>query len=256
MKRIFFLLLLIAQVGLSQSLVATIPLTVDKFIGFDSYKNLYTTEGMVLYKTGPLGKFEFTDFTLGNITSVDIINPLNVVLYYQQSNTVVLLDNRLTEIERINFNTLPPFINSSKVSNAGGNRLWVFDQDLQQLSLLNYRNNTTSELSQPISETIIQQTSNFNYCYLLTDKNIIGFTLFGGILYNIPFLNAEKIIQFNEELIILKNNELYKIAENTKEINPYFNPEITIKDLQLTRDFLYIYDGKNLHTFSINQPKK
>lgn len=241
---------------MGQQPIATTALEADHFVGFDAYDNMYTTKDMVVYKKGPTGFFQYTDFQLGPITSVDIINPLNVIVYYDQTNTAVLLDNRLNEIERRNFDITPPFINTLAITNAGGNRLWVFNQDNQQLELVNYRLNTKKVLSQPISETFIQQTSNFNYCYILTDKAITAYNLFGGILYRIEFTNGEKIVQYNESILVLSDNQLFKINAETKSLEPYFSPEITIKDLQLRQDFLYLYNGKNLHTFAVNQPKK
>jgi hypothetical protein len=126
MKHLLILVFLIYNNGFSQELVDSFPLEADHFIGYDSYKNLFYTAGMVVHKTGPTGVFQFTDFQLGPISTVDIINPLNIVVYYGQTNTAILLDNRLNQIERINFNTIAPFINTSAATNAGSNKLWVF----------------------------------------------------------------------------------------------------------------------------------
>jgi hypothetical protein len=83
-----------------------------------------------------------------------------------------------------------------------------------------------------------------------------GYNPFGGKLFSIPFKAADGLYQKNETLILLRDNTLFKISENSSEILPYFTPKISIQDLQLTQDFLYIYDGKKLHTFAIKQPKK
>lgn len=267
MKCVLFLFLFIAQCSLSQTLVETTPLTANTFVGFDSFNNLYSINGMVLYKEGPLGTFEFTDFQLGNITSVDIINPLNIVVFYKDSNVVLLLDNRLNQIEYINFNTTQEFINVGAASNAGGNKLWIFDTDLQQLETYNYRTQQKIIISQPIAEKFINIASNFNYCYVLTNIGVQSFTLFGGIAETINFEDAVDIEQNNDALLLVRENVLFQLSESkirknknaSKEelhIETIKTPEISIQDLQLTRDFLYIYDGKNLHTFTINQPKK
>src|SRR5690606_40664419 len=87
----------------------------------------------VINKQGPDGNFLFNDLQLGRITSVDIINPLKVVVFFQDTNTVVLLDNKLSEIQRINFNNLPQFLNVSTDTNAGNNSLCLFNVDTQQL---------------------------------------------------------------------------------------------------------------------------
>ena len=37
------------------------------------------------------------------IKKVDLINPLKVTLFYEEFNTVVLLDNQMNEIQKIDF---------------------------------------------------------------------------------------------------------------------------------------------------------
>ena len=46
-----------------------------------------------------------------------------------------------------------------------------------------------------------------------------------------------------------------KKKEGSKEILKLEMPEIIVKDLQLSDDFLYIYDGAILHTYSLTIPK-
>ena len=263
MKQFFFLFLLICQFGIAQSLapISKAPLFADRFIGLDNYKNTYFIKDRVLHKKGPDGNFLFNDLQLGRITSVDIINPLKVVVFFQDTNTVVLLDNKLSEIERINFNNLPQFFNISTATNAGNNSLWLFNVDTQQLELYNYGSKLQTLVSQPFPGKLISQASNFNYCFTLMENNLRAFNIYGSILNETDSEGYEKIIQQNENLIALKENSLYYIPDFAKrneaisrETVKLSFPEITIKDLQLTNDFLYIYDGENLHTFKLTLP--
>jgi hypothetical protein len=248
----------LAHISVAQTLTHSSQKTLDaeQFIGIDSFNNTYTINGMDVLKNGPLGSYRYTDFQLGNINSVDIINPMNVVVFYGDTNTVVLLDNRLNAIERVNFNSVLEFANITAARNAGGNKVWVFNADSQQLELYNYRTATKRIISLPISEIVTHQTSNFNYYYILTPTSIKVYTIFGGIVKTIPFENGEKLIQHRDTVIILKENSLYKISENKEEVVALKTPEISIQDLQLSQDFLYIYDRKNVHAFTLSKPKK
>jgi hypothetical protein len=258
MKRITFILLLCLQYAVSQSYVKTnqSPLSVSQFIGYDSYNSLYTITDMVLNKKNTSGVFRFTDFQLGNITSVDIINPFNVVVFYADTNTALLLDNKLSLIKRINFNLLANIANISSVSNAGGNKLWLFNADSQQLELYNYRNNTKNIISLPITEILTDQTSDFNYNYILTPTSIMVYTVFGGIVKNIPFLGGEKIISQKGRVLVVRDNMMYEIIEDSLKLLSIKTTQISIQDLQVFEDFLYIYDRKNVHSFVVPQLKK
>lgn len=265
MKLLFFLFIFICQFGVAQNLsaVAKTPLVADHFVGMDNYKNTYFIKNRVLHKQGPEGNFIFNDLQLGRIASVDIINPLKVIVFFQDTNTVVLLDNKLSEIERINFNDLPQFRNISSATNAGNNTLWIFNVDTQQLELFDYRAKMVRVATQPFRGKILSQASNFNYCFLLTEQKLRAFNSYGSLLNETASNSYEKIVQQNENLVALKDQSIYYLPDFVLHNDTFSHetiklpmPEITIKDLQLTNDFLYIYDGENLHTFIITIPKK
>jgi hypothetical protein len=265
MKSLIIFFLLFCQLGIAQSIVLEhkVLFVADRFIGLDNYKNSYFIKDRVINKQGPDGSFRFNDLQLGRITSVDIINPLKIVAFFQDTNTVVLLDNKLNEIERINFNNLPQFLNVSTATNAGSNSLWLFNVDTQQLELYNYGSKVQTVVSQPFAGRLISQASNFNYCFTLTEKKLRAFNRYGSILNEMPSEGYEKIIQQNENLIALKENTLYYLPDFAKRNDAILReakklevPEMQIKDLQLINDFLYIYDGKYLHTFKLTIPLK
>jgi len=237
------------------SLVETTPLDADTFVGIDSYNDTFYIKDQVLYKKSSTNVFNFKDFQLGEIYSVDIVNPMNIAVYYQDFNTVVLLDNKLSEIERINFNNISEFINSSQSKVAANNSLWVFNMDSQQLELYNYRSKSKILVSQPINGEVLSIASNFNYCFVLTAAKIRAYNIYGSLLAELNNEGFQKIVQLSQNIIALKDDQLYYINKETREITKIKTPEINIKDLQLTQDFLYIYNGNQISTFKLTLPK-
>ena len=157
MKKVFILILLPFFVWSQElSFVEKTDLEADTFIGIDSYNDMFYIKDQVLYKKTAVSLFNFKDFQLGTIQSVDIINPMTIAVYYSDFNTVVLLDNKLTEIERINFNDLTDFINTSNATLAANNSLWIFNIDQQQLELYNYRSQNKVLVSLPIQGGLYQ----------------------------------------------------------------------------------------------------
>jgi hypothetical protein len=261
MKSILLLFLFVAFQEFE--FVSSTEFNATTLVGVDTYKNVYSIKDMVLYKKGPDGSFTFNDFQLGNLSSADIINPLKIVLFYEDTNTVLLLDNKLNLIERIQFNNLPEFINISNATNAGNSTLWIFNVDSQQLELYNYITNLKTVLSQPFAGKLISQASNFNYCYILTENKLRKFNRYGSLISEFPMVGYEKIIHSHKNTIALKENRLFLLVNDPlNRENQIITPiniaisENKIKDLYLTEDFLYIYDGKNLHTFSYKSSKQ
>lgn len=261
MKSIAYLLFLFVSISFSQEAVFTskTPLDADKFIGKDAYNNTYYSKDMVLHKDGPDGNFVFNDFQLGPIHSVDFINPLKIIVFYRDVNTVVFLDNKLTEINRVNFSMTPDFITLAGATNAADNRLWLFNSDSQQLEIYNYKSHTKLLNSQPFSGSLLAQESTFNYCLVLTEATFQIFNIYGSLLYESSNNSISKLTLFGKKIIALVENKLEIIEDIT--VSPTFvplalkSPEISIKELQLSQDFLYIYDGEFLHTFTLTQPK-
>lgn len=253
----FLFILLLPFLGFSQELsfVEKTDLDANMFVGFDSFSDLFYVKDQVLYKKTKNDLYNFKDFQLGEIYSVDIVNPMNIAVYYRDFNTVVLLDNRLNEIERVDFNTISEFTNTSQVSVAANNSLWLFNIDLQQLEMYNYRSKNKVVVSLPINGKVLSMASNFNFCFVLTEEKIRAYNIYGSLLVEIKNEGFQKIIQLNENLIALKDNQLYYIDKKTREITKLNSPEITIKDLQLTQDYLYIYDENQVQKFTLTLPK-
>lgn len=253
MQKLLYILLLIALPLTGQQLapVSSQPLEADTFVGIDTYKNTYFIRDFELYKEGPLGNYVFKDFQLGPIASVDIINPLNVVVFYQEVNTVVFLDNRLNEIERINFNVIPEFINVGMATNAGNNRLWLFNIDTQQLELYNYRNQRQTIVSQPFKGQLLAQASNFNYCYVLTESALYAFNIYGSALWKEAADGVTQVVQHNNSILLEQNNELYYYVEKDQDPVKIPTPDLSIKNLQLTQESLHIFDGQQVHSFKL-----
>jgi len=250
------LLLIFPILAWSQELsfVSKTQLNADTFIGIDSYNDTFYIKEQVLYKKTENNLFNFKEFQLGNIQSVDIVNPMNILVYYADFNTVVLLDNKLTEIERINFNNFSEFINTSTATLAANTSLWIFNIDSQQLESYNYRSKNKVLVSQPINGEVLSQASNYNFCFVLTKEKMRAYNIYGSLIAEINNDGFQRIVQLNENLVALKDNELYYIDKETQEITKIKSPEINIKDLQLTQDFLYIYDGNQVHTFTLTPP--
>jgi len=257
MYRIAFLLLFYC-LGLhaqTYQFTDSLQLDADRFIGYDGYGHLYTINQGALHKSGDLGEFVFQEFQLGPIESVDLINPLNLVVYFREVNTVVFLDNRLNEIERINFNT-EGLANTAAVTNAGNNRLWVFDIDNQQLQLYDYRSKRSTLFSQPFQGIPIAMASDFNDCYVLTENKLRQINIYGSLLSEVATNNITRLSRNGNSVLCQQESKLLEWRENQWVILEIDLGKIAVTELQLTQDLLYIYNGITLYSYSKKQPKQ
>ena len=256
MKQILFLLLVLPLLVLSQEAVETqfiksSALQVDQLISIDNFGAVYYIENNTLYKEFGEQKLNYSNFQLHSITHVNTFNPLKLSLFYKQFNTIIILDNRLAEIFKIDFNTIQPYKNVSLISAGFDNTLWIFNQDLNQLELFDYKTGKSRFSTVPVASKALDMTSNYNYCWLLTEKYIYQYNYFGGLLSKIPNDGFIKLTQYNGELLLQKENTLFLLKENEDTPKALKLPDLLIKQFFVTNETLYLYDSQKVHEFKL-----
>jgi hypothetical protein len=112
--------------------------TVAKIASVDNFGNLFlvTPQNEVL-KFNAKGKFlwNYTNKTFGEISQLDVTDPLRVILYYAAFQQIVVLNNNLSEISKYSFNQNPEQ-QVTLISSANNNGFWVYDQINRELKKL------------------------------------------------------------------------------------------------------------------------
>ncbi|PIA81755.1 hypothetical protein BFR04_13585 [Gaetbulibacter sp. 4G1] len=261
MRSITFLLFFISiaafpQKAIKTSFVKTIEIkaeaiiSVEKFNGSEVIK--YVDNKTLFKKIKNSVLYNYSNVQLGEITSVDAFSPLKIKLFFKNFNTVIVLDNRLAETDKIDFNAIKPYKNVSHVSTGFGNKLWVFNQDLQQLELYNYKANKVSAKSLPIQSNIIDLKSSYNSCWLLTENYLYKYDTYGSLIYKIKNKNYTAIaLDYNDNILLKSANRLLYLTDRDQNITPIEIPKLLIKQFLVTRGSLYIYDNEFLHEYQL-----
>lgn len=227
-KSICLFILLWNTIGFSQKSTAiplkSKPLPAETFVGFDGLGNYYYIKNNVFTKQNDTQIWEYKNLSLGRITTVDIINPLKIILFYESFNVIITLDNQLNEIQKINFSDgNNNAIIVSRIGMASKNQFWVFNTLNQQIGLYDYLKNTYNPLGQPIQEVIKYSQSDFNYFLWIDAKNrLYSCDFFGKINFitTVPQFDKIQIID-TTSFIFLKDKKLFiknEIAQTISEI--------------------------------------
>ncbi|NNE31726.1 MAG: hypothetical protein HKN40_05100 [Winogradskyella sp.] len=257
MPKFFLLFLAISfncfcQNTINTSIKDSTYLKVESIFGTDNFGTLYfSTENNTFHKKTRDTTITYANFQLGKITSANTFNPLKINLFYQDFNTVVILDNRLAEIYKVDFNTKQPYTNVSFVSAGYDNTLWIFNQDLQQLELYDYKTNKLRLKTVPVQSKVLDLKSDYNYCYLLTEKYLYIYNYFGSLLQKLQNTGYEQLAFSKAHLVLKKNNSLYILKNNGAEIKAINHPNLLINQFLVTNETLYIYDGEILRHYQL-----
>lgn len=180
----------------------------DGFIGYDNHGFAYYNVSNALSKVNESSAVSYKNIRLGNIHRIDKLNPLQVLVFYADFNTVVILDNQLTEVKQINFSNLEKPIVVSAVGNASRNKLWVFNELTREIGLFDELRNEYSPITQPINGTIIYYETDFNtFSWINNQLQRYSCDIFGKItsLGNVPKFDEIQFIDGGSAIVRIKN---------------------------------------------------
>ena len=242
---LFFSLFCRGQI--SCELLETIPTQTECYVGVDFLKNHYHRTTSILHKESGQKTYTYTNLRFGEIHSVDISNPLKIVVFYRNFNTVVLLDNRLNELETISFEA-----NISFVRKSSGHHLWRYNADAQQLENYDTKTHRISSSSPPLPHTRIRDMkSDLNFVFLLSDQGIYAYDYLGNLIDVHHDPSATQLEIEGPYRYVLSKEKLFRISNTREEIE--LPKEISIKSFFVFKKDLYLFDGIQRHHFLIDK---
>lgn len=227
---------------------------VDKFIGKDNLQNYYYTQNNQLFKQSKNKTYNYKNLALGEIHDIAIENPLQIVLLYKNFNTVVLLDNQLNEVQKIDFNTIDPFLTITSIGFGGQNKLWLFDSNSQKVGLYDLISSSVKFLSTSFSEIISKKMATYNHFYFENKSNeYLSISIFGKIekIGDIP--PNEGFCFLNESKIIFTNNSLFFVYDfNLKTISKLDISKKSFQKIFFKDGILSIFTQNKIINYQIN----
>jgi len=240
----------------SSQLLSSQKIDADAFVGFDGIENCYFLKNNVLYKHYKKDSWQYKNISLGKISKIDIQNPLKIMLFYENFNTVILLDNQLSETQKINFseNEVPIITTSTGI--ASGNRLWIYNSLSQQIGLFDYLKNTFKTITPAIQGTIKYYESDFNtFQWIDNNLNWYSCDVFGKIT------TLGKVAEFDQiqfigglNSIFLKNRILHLQDLSKNIIYPIENVDKSFEKFFYKDQILSIFTNQEITNYKITIP--
>ncbi|MFC4722424.1 hypothetical protein ACFO5O_08825 [Geojedonia litorea] len=256
MKHCIYILSLISfsvfgQQQITATLKSTTPIEQQTLIGIDNFGTRYSIQQNIFSKTDNTSTLTYSNIQLGSISTANAFNPLKINLFYKNFNTAIILDNRLAEIFKIDFNTKQPYKNVSHISTGYDNTLWIFNQDNQQLELYDYKADKVRATAVPVQSNVLDMKSNYNYCWLLTENHLYTYNYFGSVISKLKNNGFTEMSENNGNIMLKSDQKLYYLSKDSEVLSPINLPELLINRFLLTNETLYIYDDEMLHQFQL-----
>lgn len=252
----FYCLFVSSQNSISATKLETISLECDTFLGYDNQQNSYLIKENVLIKKSIEKTYQYNNLSLGKITKVDLQNPLEIIVFYKNFNTVVLLDNQLNEIKKIDYNLKSTPLNIEAVALSSQNQIWIYDSITSKIGLHNTNNNVIKWISTMLENPISYYESDYTHFYW-TDiyLNLYSISIYGAIekLGILPKFESIQLTK-NHNSIYQIENQLYYYDLTSKSSSKISIDEKIISKFFFRDGILSIFTQNEITNYKIILP--
>ena len=196
------------------SLISSFPVKANS-LSVDNFGNFYAVGNNQVVKFDKLGnKLQtYEEVKYGKIGSIDISNPMKIVLYYPDFMQAVLLDRFLAYFTTYNFFDLG-YQNVTAVGSSSDGYLWFYDnlsftlKKVDQTGKVQIQSQPVNQLiNQVIAPTFITERAGQVY---VNDPavGVLVFDNFGAYYKTIPIKGLLRFQIFQEQIIYFEDDKL------------------------------------------------
>ena len=231
-------------------------LVTDSFLGYDQFGFHYSIKNNVLSKNNKDESFEYKNISLGKPKKIDIQNPLKIMLFYENFNTIILLDNQLSETQKINLSENEVPIMATATGIASQNRLWIYNSLTQEIGLFDYLKNTFQSITPSFQGDLKHYKSDFNtFQWVDNNLNWYAVDVFGKITSLGKVADFEQIqIVEKQCLLFSKEGKLYVQDVKNNTIFPIENVENSFENFYYKDQILSIFTNQGITNYKISIP--
>lgn len=157
----------------------TIKTVKGNALSADPNGNLYVVDGPLLYKFDSEGRFlhKYSNFLWGDITSIDVDNPLKIMVFYKNESQILFLDKNLIPLMEPLDLYANNFKNIQLATYSTDNTIWLYDAVLQDLINVNFQ---LKELSR---NHLSMRNFNPTQFFSIKEKQLIMFNPATGVVF-------------------------------------------------------------------------
>ncbi|NOZ46295.1 MAG: hypothetical protein GXO79_05885 [Chlorobi bacterium] len=245
---VYFIIFFFGQFNNPQIVIKEIKIN-SNFLATDHFRNFYIIKDNQLLKYDKEGNYisDYSNSIVGTITSIDVSDPQRILLFYEDFNQLIFLDNKLAEIGSpilLDDLSLGNIILSCSAEQGG---FWIFDQTLQQLLYFNknlaleYKSNNIRTISNVQGEPNFLLEKNSNLYLNIPETGILIFNNFGFFTKLIPIKNLKTFQVINQNIIYNSANSVIQFNRNTFNYDTLYVASFNnIEDIKLEQNIGYI----------------
>lgn len=258
---VFFSALMVRSQENDWKLEKEIVLLKEGVWAVDEFNNVYIAANNTLTKTDSIGQLKFKQSikSFGNLSAIEIINSMKIVVFSEEQQSIGFFDNTLTQSDNsIDLSELN-IVNARIISRSSQQeKLWVLDQQNSTLFLISLnRSNQFQEISNlsgllNLNDiTFIKEEKNQLF---VADKSgkICLFDVYGSLknCFNFPRFDALTIK--GDFIIGCQNDQIEFFNTKNLETKKLLFPIKGVKECKLSGNYFYFRTENKIYKYTLN----
>ncbi len=228
------------------------------FIGKDIYDSTYLIEEENVFKK--VTKYSSSNYfnkSKGTLTQVDFSNPLQILLFFKEDKSVVIVNRDLAQVGVVDFGVKFPSMETEYVANSTKRNYWVVNAVNRSVSLYN---STTFELHRvfTLPEGEIKNYYSLPHAFLWVDgKNVLhAVGLTGKSIFDFELNSSYDQLQVLDldKLIYSYQNKIYYVDLVKNKVYPIAVPEKSISSFFYNTQKMSIFAEQKINNYLIKLP--
>tara|TARA_Y100000768_G_C23979731_1_gene685041 strand:+ start:838 stop:1656 length:819 start_codon:yes stop_codon:yes gene_type:complete len=223
-------------------------------IEIDQYGFAYhiNKDNLIKFDSKGVPLYNYSNKLLGNITQLDISNPLRPLLFYKDQGIILALDNTLSlQKSEISLNELALY-QTSCISNSNfDNGIWLYDIDVNEIIKINYqaevvfKSGNLSVILPNMQFPVLKLIEKNKKLYGVTSNQIIVLDQYGSLLNTINIKATNGLVIKEECLIGYDGNYIIKYNYLDYKIDTIYQTNIYNKIIQCQEGIIGIFKGNS-----------
>jgi len=244
------------QVNASDTLLCKKDITADYFT-IDVRENIYyinSVNEIIKTSCSDSSFISYSNSNLGKPARIDVSNPLKILVFYPDQQTVVILDNQLAELSQLSLKgnvNKPNYQPAAICKHSGTDHIWLYDELSRKLIRLDEAGNVLAS-----SESFDQLFSfdvEVNTLYCVNDKVYID-TKSDGILLFDAYASYVHTIEVNMQVHQITDNYIIGLNKNALQFYDLRSLETISYPIQgdavyLMGNKIFVHNGTSIGVF-------
>jgi hypothetical protein len=260
-----WMLLLVSFVGCTapKTVATTSPdgndqvISTTDFYAIDPQGSSYRVKNETIYKYDVQGNllFTYSDKSLGNISMIDVTNPLRLLIFYKDLQLLVITDNTLSAHNRqtISFDDLGIYQVQMVASSRMDNGIWIYDQGTFQLKKMSqnwevlYQSGNIEQLlgKKAISPRVMIENNGLLYL-VCRNNGILIFDMYGAYYKTLPILDVNYVFPAEQFIYVVQGGD---------RISAYHIKANETIDIELNTHLTQVFGFFDAHFYGLSDSK-